>query len=343
MPKENIFGFKTSYSPNKHYNFGKKIEPRVLVTLRGLTMGGQYMVRAVVKANEDFENLNSQIKQTLDIVENQMSVFKPHSNLMQFNAFPINQWFDLPAETADVLDIAFKIGELSDGALDITLAPLIELWGFGATETNNIVPSEDKLAPLRDRLGYQVLEFDKPGRRILKKSHCNISLNSVAKGYAADLVAKFLKSQSIDDFMVEVAGEIVTAGVKPDGSKWRLAIEKPISGRSVSQIVISISDMAIATSGDYRKYFEHEGVRISHVLDPKTLKPITHKLASVTVVEKKSAMADALATAMLVMGENKALEFAKTHNIAAYFIIKSGTEFKTIATDDMTSYLHSPS
>lgn len=338
MTQNYSFETKINFEPNAHYRFGKPLKKRVLVTLRGLSMGGQYKVRAIVDADSDFEVLNANIKQTLDIVENQMSIFKPDSALVQFNRYPMDKWFSLPPGTADNFEIALEIGRLSDGALDITLAPLIELWGFGKNGQTDCVPHADQLTAMQMLVGHRHLKFDKAGRRILKTANCQVSLNAIAKGYAVDLVNEFLKSQNIVDFMVEVAGEVVTSGRKPDGAKWRLAIEMPLSGVTENQQIVELSDMAIATSGDYRKYFEQDGVRFSHVIDPKTLRPIEHRLASVTVVEPQSARADALATAILVMGEVDGLQFAMQHKLAVHFIIKRGDGFEVVSTEKMQKY-----
>ncbi|NRA87016.1 MAG: FAD:protein FMN transferase, partial [Rhizobiales bacterium] len=192
---------------------------------------------------------------------------------------------------------------------------------------------------LNSTLGHQHLKFDKQARKIMKLADCKISLNAIAKGYGADLVAEYLHTQNICNFMVEVAGEVVTSGKNGNDANWRLAIEKPITDISSHQQVLIISDMAIATSGDYRKYFEINNKRFSHVLDPKTQKPIMHKLASVTVLDKSSARADALATAMLVMGDKKAYEFAEKHSLPVYLIIKKDSDFEVKHTDEMSKYL----
>ena len=335
------FGPSVSFKPDENYKLGKKPRRLRLVTLRGPSMGGQYMVRAVVPVSIDLEELNAGIKLTLDIVENQMSVFKPDSCLMQFNRHPVGEWFHLPPETSDVFDIALEVGKLTGGALDITLGPLIELWGFGAQDQPKTIPHTDDLVAIKAVTGHLHLKFDRAGRRIMKTAACEISLNAVAKGYGADLVCEYLKSLAIADFVVEVAGEIVTAGQKPDGTKWRVAIERPLVGVSAAQQILCLSDRAIATSGDYRKYFERDGVRFSHVIAPKTQQPIKHKLAAVTVVDATSARADALATAMLVMGEGAAFEFAEQNAIAAYFIVKNDSDFEVVLSGSMKQYLES--
>lgn len=333
------FGPDVSFVPDENYKFGKQLRRLRLVTLRGHSMGGQYMVRAVVPVSVDLDVLNFGIKLTLDIVEDQMSVFKPQSDLMQFNRFDVGLWFGLPPEMADVIDIALDVGRLTGGALDITLSPLIELWGFGVRDRPKHVPHEDELVAMRAVTGHQHLKFDKAGRRLMKTAACEVSLNAVAKGYGADLVSEYLKSQVIEDFLVEVAGEIVTAGVKPDGTKWRVAIEKPLGGVLQGEQALLLSDAAVATSGDYRKYFEQDGKRFSHVIDPKTQKPIAHKLAAVTVVDVTSARADALATAMLVMGEVAAYDFAEQNAIAAYFIVKNEVGFDVVISANMKLHL----
>lgn len=333
------FDPRISFVPANNHKFGKAVGNKILATLRGVSMGGQYMVKAVVDDDTKLGGLNKNIKKTLDIVERQMTIWDDQSTLMKFNKTAPNLWFDLPKETADNFALALEIGNLTNGALDITLGPLVALWGFGPDKRPEQLPSETELNEVAKTIGHQYLEFDRKANKIRKKTNCIISLNAIAKGYGADLVASHLKLQNITNFMIEVAGEIVTSGVKIDGSKWRLAIEKPLVGVSDCQQVVEISNMAIATSGDYRKYFERDGLRYSHIIDTKTMLPIIHKLASVTIIDKRAARADALATAMLVMGEKHAYQFAVDHQIAAFFIIKNDDGFDVTFTSYMAQYL----
>ncbi len=330
---------KVSFSASASYTWPEKPIKRILVTLRGLSMGGQYSVKALVNASTDLELLNAGVSKCLDKIESQMTVFNAMSVLMQFNHYPANEWFQLPQEMAENIKIALEIGALSHGALDITLSPLVELWGFGANGAISKQPSDKDLSAITTILGHQNLQYDPTNQRLRKLVNCTISLNSIAKGYGADQVGVYLKQQQIDNFMVEVAGEIVTAGHNGKGDKWRLAIEKPLLGISDAQQIINISDMAVATSGDYRKYAELGGKRYSHVIDPITKRPIDHALASVSVITCDAAKADALATAMLVMGEAKAVKFAEENQFAAYFIIKSDTGFKVQVSSEMQQYI----
>lgn len=231
-----------------------------------------------------------------------------------------------------------RLGQLSGGKLDITVGPLVNLWGFGPEARPEVVPSEALLETTRANSGLQHLTLEK---NKLSKAipELYIDLSTIAKGYGVDVVAELIESQGIENYLVEIGGEMRLKGFKASGVLWHIAIEKPISSeRSVQQIVVP-GNNAVATSGDYRIYFEQDGQRFSHIIDPHTGKPINHKLVSVTVIHPSSMTADGLSTAMMVMGEKEAYRFAQENNIAAYFISKTENGFREQITVKFMPYM----
>ena len=199
-----------------------------------------------------------------------------------------------------------RLGELSDGVLDVTVGPLVNLWGFGPTMRPESIPSQQDVDAVRAYTGLDKLTVVKDG---LVKAHPQlyVDLSTIAKGYGVDVVAELLEEQGVESYLVEIGGEMRVKGDKGNGSEWLIAIEKPVSDARAVQKIISIGDNAIATSGDYRNYYEQDGVRYSHLIDPRTGKPIQHNTVSVTVIHPSSMTADGMATAFNVMGWESAI------------------------------------
>lgn len=228
---------------------------------------------------------------------------------------------------------------MTDGAFDITVGPLVNLWGFGPDGRPEEVPSAEALQQVKDRTGYQHLKLRDNPPAVSAEPAQYLDLSAIAKGFGVDQVAKYLESEGISAYLVEIGGEIRVNGQKPDGTAWRLAVEEPSGeGRQVNRIV-ALQQAAMATSGDYRNYYESQGQRYSHTIDPVTGKPISHSLASVTVITENCMTADALATAFNVMGFERANDLAVEQNLAAYFIVRRGDGFETHATPAFLSYL----
>jgi thiamine biosynthesis lipoprotein len=228
---------------------------------------------------------------------------------------------------------------MTGGAFDVTIGPVVNLWGFGPQARPEQVPSEESLAMALAATGYEKLELraDPPAVRATPPQY--VDLSAIAKGYGVDAVARFLENEGIEAYLVEIGGEVRVNGRKPDGSTWRLAIEQPVSeGREVNRVV-ALESRAMATSGDYRNYYESEGRRYSHTIDPETGKPIAHRLASVTVIADDCMTADALATGFNVMGYEQANELAVRENIPAYFIVRTEEGFETHQTPAFSSYV----
>ncbi|MCP5161879.1 MAG: FAD:protein FMN transferase [Hahellaceae bacterium] len=306
----------------------------------GSTMGTTYHIKVVLPSNaKSLENIGKGVDKALNDVDMSMSTYKKTSELSRFNQSPIDSWFPVSEDTMRVVKLAQSISAKSKGQYDTTVGPLVNLWGFGPMARPEVIPDQDQILALKQKVGYEKLAFREDPPALRKSADIYVDLSSVAKGYAVDKVAEFLEASSAPDYLVEVGGEIRAAGHKPGGAPWVLAIESPASeSRSVFR-KIKVTGIGLATSGDYRNYYEEAGVRFSHTIDPFTGRPIQHKLASVSVIAKTCAEADALATALLVMGEERGYEFALSNNIAAYFIYRTSDGFQGKSSNGFEQYL----
>ena len=305
--------------------------------LQGNTMGTTYNIK-LVGQNIDAVKIQQGIDKKLKQLNQEMSTYMADSELSMFNQSASLTPVNVSTGLARVIKEAIRLGELSNGALDVTIGPLVNLWGFGPGYRPETVPNDELLAATKARVGLDKLVFN---NGMLSKviPDLYVDLSTIAKGYGVDLVAEFVETQGINNYLVEIGGEMRLKGFKHTGELWHVAIEKPLSTeRAVHQIIVP-KDNAVATSGDYRLYFEADGQRFSHIIDPKTGKPINHKLVSVTVIHPSSMTADGLATAMMVMGEEKALAFAEANELAVYIIEKSDDGFTEQSTVKFMQYL----
>ncbi len=305
--------------------------------LQGKTMGTTYNIK-VVGEDIDAAKLQQGIDKQLKQLNQEMSTYLADSELSQFNQSSSLQSIKLSAGLARVVKEAIRLGKLSNGALDVTVGPLVNLWGFGPDFRPETVPSDELLAATKARIGLDKLTLE---NNMLAKSipDLYVDLSTIAKGYGVDLVAEFVEANGIGDYLVEIGGEMRLRGFKHTGELWHVAIEKPLSSERAVQQIIVPKDNAVATSGEYRIYFEADGQRFSHIIDPTTGKPITHKLVSVTVIHPSSMTADGLSTAMMVMGAEKALAFAEANELAAYMIVKTEHGFVEQSTVKFMQYL----
>jgi len=306
-----------------------------IITISGTKMGTSYSITVVADQPAPVD-LEQRIEATLEMIDQSMSTYKTDSEISQFNAQPVAEPQMISPQFADVLDISKLVWEQSDGAFDPTVGPLVDLWGFGPVLTDNVIPGDEQIALALENTGYQHLSIDM--QMISKSSPIRLDLSAVAKGYAVDQIADLLEMLALPDYLVEVGGEMRLSGSNPKGQPWRIAIEMPAILPQVQQ-VISAHNAAIATSGDYRNYFEQDGVRYSHSIDPRTGKPIRHSLASVTVVGETCAEADAWATALMVLGEEQGMLLAEQLGLAIYMLVKEGEEFKAISSEAFAPYL----
>ena len=303
-------------------------KPLPLVSLAGKTMGTTYSVKYVAGPQQALtsEQMQTEIDSLLVNINQLMSTYIPDSELSLLNQAPAHTPIQLSPETSHVLEEAIRLHKLSQGMLDVTVGPLVNLWGFGPDAKPDITPTKEQLQAIRPFVGID--KFTYQNNQIIKlNDKVYIDLSTVAKGYAVDRIAEFLSSNGINHYLVEIGGEMRVAGTKPNAENWYIAIEKPISGERAIQRIITIGDNAIASSGDYRNYYEENGIRYSHLIDPKTGWPIQHKLVAVTVIAKTSLEADGLATALIVMGAENGIALAEENDIAALFITKKDGEF----------------
>lgn len=293
--------------------------------LRGRTMGTSYSVRIVVPADApavSLELLRQRVAARLEDLENVFSTYRPDSEVSRFNTYPGQAWFGVSPEFLDVLELAATVSQLTDGAFDATIGPLVEVWGFGAGEAPRRIPDSEVLDRLLSDAGFEYLQSrESPPAVRRTRPGVQLDFSAIAKGYAVDRIWELLSEAGLAAYLVDVGGEVRTRGRRADGRDWSIGIENP-DGSGVAEAV-PLRDAAIATSGDYRNFFEYEGQRYSHVLDPRTGWPVSHELTAVSVISTTTVMADALATALLVLGPETGLELAEHEQIAARMVVRS--------------------
>ena len=302
--------------------YGCSNKPEVL-TISGTKMGTSYHI-TVIADQLPPDDLEQQIEQLLAKVDSSMSTYKKDSEINQFNRLPVGQTMTVSQEFAEVVKISRQIWQLSNGAFDPTIGPLVDLWGFGPDERHESIPSSKTIELTKAQIGFDYVVLDE--YKLSKTKAVALDLSAVAKGYAVDRVADLLEMLALPNYLVEIGGEIRVSGFNSDGVLWRIAMEQPQLFAEVDR-VINITDIAVATSGDYRNYFEKDGVRYSHTIDPLTGKPIVHNLASVTVLTQSCAQADAWATAFSVMGDEQSLKLAEQLDIAVYMLVRQNGKF----------------
>lgn len=303
-----------------------------LISLNGFTMGTTYSVKIVKQEQSpeiELSVLKGKIDSALIEVNNQMSTYIPESEISLFNKNKKTEWFDISEDFAFVLDESIKICELTNGSLDITIEPIVNIWGFGPEERPKLIPSDEEILERMKFVGYDKLEVKLSSPAVKKNiPELEVDLSSTAKGFGVDKVYELLKDFGYQNFMVEIGGEVRTAGTNHKNEYWKIGVSEADQSGGINK-VISLSNLAMATSGDYWNYFEEDGIRYSHTIDPITGKPITHKLASVTVIDSTCMRADGLATGIFVMGPENGYEFALEMELPVYFIVKSDTGFIT--------------
>jgi len=315
--------------------------------LDGLTMGTSYQVQIVdMPAGIAAEDLAADIGQLLTRLDTEtFSTYASNSELSRFNRHGVNVPFIASDEMIEVLLLAQEVSALSGGAFDVTVGPLVNLWGFGPDlSVFEMVPSQAQLDEAMQRIGFQFLRISPSNREIRKTRDVYVDLSAIAKGYAVDKLAEFLDQKGIENYFLEIGGELKIKGSKPGNTGWVPAIESPIDAASqVYQIFYSRGDnIAVAGSGDYRNYFEEGGQRYSHEIDPRSGRPVTHSLAAAYVIDESTARADALATTYMILGLEAARTLAARQGQAVYFIYKSEPEgFEDFVSPEFQLYLGS--
>ena len=300
-----------------------------LLRFSGSTMGTTYSVK-VADAPTDLsqDQLQAAIKRVLEKVNDQMSTYRADSELSKLNSNSSTQWIDSSADLLTVVEEALRVSRLTDGAFDITVGPLVNLWGFGPDKQENQVPTQQQITDAMSRVGYTKMSTRRSPPAIRKtRRDIYIDLSAIAKGYGVDKIAEHLESLGVHNYLVEIGGDLRAKGHNAEGTPWKIGIEKPVPEQRAVQLIIQLQDQGMATSGDYRNFFEKDGQRFSHTINPRNGMPITHNLASVTVLSPTAMGADAMATALLVMGPETGYMLAKRERLAAYFINRTADGF----------------
>lgn len=324
----------------------------VVNKVAGNTMGTTYHISWVAEKDGNKSNDPESLKEAVDLRLKQinaiMSTYDTSSELSLINqSSESNQNVEITAELADVLSVSRYVYEHSDGLFDVTVGPLVNAWGFGPTPDIHNELNDEAIADLLGKIGSQHWRISVAGEksRLRKDQPLYIDLSAVAKGWAVDEIARLLEQRGISSFLAEIGGELKTKGVKPDGSQWKIAIERPVANPLEAQqvqLILSPGDKGVATSGDYRNYYEVKGERYSHTINPFTGKPIKHELASVTVVHNDCAYADAWATALNVAGPKAGMALAEKNQLAVYMIVRNNNGFDELASSQFVEQFGNP-
>lgn len=290
--------------------------------LNGPTMGSRWSALFLTQANFDTAALQQALQAAVDRVDAQMSTWRPDSDLMRLNAAPVGAWVAVPAQLMAVLRLGLKIGRASGGAFDIGMGDAVRAWGFGpeAAAAEGIRAAMQ----VRRRAAHEVLELQ--GDRVRKAARIALDLNGIAKGHGVDRLAETLAAFGVTCGLVGIDGEMRAMGLRPDGAPWTIAVEAPDPDRRAPHAILALQDAAVATSGDYRHWVELQGSRLSHTMDPTRGAPLPDPPASVTVVARTCAEADAWATALMVLGVEKGEELARRLGLCALFLRRGGAQ-----------------
>jgi FAD:protein FMN transferase len=331
---------------------GCAVTPQPMV-LRGEGLGSTWSVKLAVPP-VDPSAVRRGIQARVDEVARNLSRWDPASRISEINAASADEWQAVTPVLFEPLSYSLWLAADTGGAYDPTVAPLVDVWGFGTAGRRYEPPAADAIDAARARVGFSRIELDAASRRVRRPQNMQLDLSSMTHGFAADRVAEYLNSAGVRSYLVDVGSEIRARGESPEGGGWRVAVERPpaentsnerqndsgSTSASGSQKVVSLRDSGVATSGNYRYYFDYNGRRYSHRIDPRTGEPVTHDLASVTVIDPLCLHADALATALTVLGPDEGMQYATDRNIAALFILRAGDQFVEKMTPRFATYLN---
>ncbi len=304
-------------------------KPRVLA-FSGPVMGTHFQVTIVDPPPGDAAvELRRAVETRLNALDGLLSTYQPSSEVSLLNHSTSVQWVDVSEETAEVVAEAIQASLITDGAFDVTCGPLVNLWGFGPERpAEDDVPTDEQIALAKASVGFEHLDFQLNPPAVRKaKPELYVDLSGVAKGYAVDQIAVLLRGAGMRSFLIDIGGDVRAQGTSPKGRPWRIGIESPVPNARGVQRIVELGDMALATSGDYRNYFAQGEVKYSHVIDPRTGRPIQHRLASVSVLDPSCARADALATGLLVLGPEAGYRLAVEFDIPVFMIIRTDAGF----------------
>ncbi|MEH0876223.1 FAD:protein FMN transferase ApbE [Pectobacterium cacticida] len=315
---------------------------RPLLTIEGKTMGTFYSVKISGDITIDKTQLQQEIDRLLENVNRDISTYRDDSALSRFNQYRGTDPQPISNGMADIVSTALRIGNATHGAMDITVGPLVNLWGFGPQKQPIHIPDQPQIDAARQKVGLRHLTLiaDEKREWIQKDlPDLYVDLSTLGEGYGADVLAQLMMRKGITNYLVSVGGAISTRGVNAEGAPWRVAIQKPTDRENAAQAAVNLQGYAISTSGSYRNYFEKDGKRYSHIIDPITGKPITHQLVSATVIAPTALEADGWDTGLMVLGTEKALKLAEQQGLAVYLITKTDKGFSAVMTPQFKSFL----
>ncbi|ALG68917.1 FAD:protein FMN transferase [Beggiatoa leptomitoformis] len=311
--------------------------------LTGDSMGSTYHVTiSRLPATMTAEQAKAAIEHILTRMNETVSTYHENSEVSRFNRSTSTDWFSVSPEVVTITEESLKDSVLSQGAFDVTLEPLITLWGFGAHSNlmEERIPSETEIQAALAKTGYKKLEVRKNPPALRKtEPQITIDLSGIAVGFAADEVAEYFEKQGIHDYLVDMGGELRVKGHNPQQQPWRVAIEKPLLNQREAQRIVEMTDHAITTAGDYRNYFEKDGKRYSHIINPRTGRPIDHNLAAVTVIHESALVADGLDTLLMVLGAEQGYDLAVKEGWAVFFLVKTPEGFQEKYTPEFANFL----
>jgi thiamine biosynthesis lipoprotein len=318
----------------------------VFEQLSGRTMGTTWVVKLFASACVNRQEIHLGIQRKLDRLEAQMSTWKQTSALSLFNGAPAQTWCVLPGECFTVLECAIHIARQTGGAFDPTVGELVNRWGFGAAARRTAVPSHSELADMRSRVKGREISFDVRQRAALQPGGISFDLSSIAKGFSVDHIAEYLEALGIDSYLVEIGGELRGCGIKPDGTPWWVGLESPPTGNTAhanprEPWIVALHHFSIATSGNYRRFFQEGDVSYSHIIDPRSGCPTRNDVASVTVLHASCMQADAYSTALMVLGVDEGLAMATRLGLPALLIRRTANGLEEHMTPQFAAMLDS--
>ncbi|MES1926870.1 FAD:protein FMN transferase [Salinisphaera sp. T31B1] len=292
------------------------------IRVSGPAQGTTFNVTVMSPDGVDQASVASAVQRVIDTVDDQMSTWRDDSEISRFNRAPAGEWVPVSGDLAKITRQALALGRQTNGAFDVTLGPILKVWGFGAgADVPSKLPTTETLNAAREKTGIGQIDVRMEPPALRKKvDGITLDLAGLAQGYTVDRIADALRQLGAEHFLAELGGELYAQGTKESDKPWRIGVEKPEAGVRTIERVVGLADAGMTTSGDYRDYFELDGHRFSHTIDPRTGRPVAHDLRAVTVIAQDAMTADAMATALLVMGPEAGLRYANANGIAALFV-----------------------
>ncbi|AJJ20767.1 MULTISPECIES: FAD:protein FMN transferase ApbE [Yersinia] len=318
------------------------VQTRPQINIEGKTMGTFYSVKISGEIAQSPQQLQQEVDALLEQANDDISTYRKTSVLSRFNQYRGTQPQPIPQGMADIILQAQRIGRDTQGAMNITVGPLVNLWGFGPEKQPINIPSQAQIDGALKQVGLQHLKLisDNHGEWLQKDlPDLYVDLSTMGEGYGVDQLVNLMMRKGITNYLVSVGGAVSTRGVNGQGQPWRVAIQQPTDKENAVQALVDLQGYSISTSGSYRNYFELKGQRYSHVLDPVTGRPINHKLVSATVIATSALEADGWDTGLMVLGTEKALKLAEEKGLAVYLITKTDKGFSAVMTPQFKAFL----